>query len=538
MVQFASRMDLLKGSEIRELLKLTAQPDILSFAGGMPAPELFPVEQMMQASEAVLKEHGREALQYSTTEGFPRLREQIAERMLAKNNIHTDKDHILVTSGSQQGLDFSARVFLNPGDVVLLESPSYLGAVNAFKACEPKFIEVPTDDGGMIMDELEKILATTERVKMIYVIPDFQNPTGRTWDLDRRHKFMEIINRYEIPVIEDNPYGELRFEGEYMPALKSLDTKGLVIYLGTFSKILAPGYRLGWVCAEDEILAKYNFMEQAASLQASTIGQMETSKWIDMFDLDAHVNTIRECYRKRRAVMLETLAKELPEPCTFTRPDGGLFAWVVLPEFMDIVNKYEIPVVEDNPYGELRFEGEYMPALKSLDTKGLVIYLGTFSKILAPGYRLGWVCADDAILAKYNFMEQAASLQASTVGQMETSKWIDMFDLDKHVDTIRECYKKRRAVMLETLATELPEPCTFTRPEGGLFAWVVLPEYMDAKELQMKCLAKKVAFVPGGSFFPNGGHENTLRLNYSCMPEDKIIEGITALCQTIRENLK
>ena len=282
---------------------------------------------------------------------------------------------------------------LVPGDVVLLESPSYLGAVNAFKACEPKFIEVPTDDGGMIMEELEKILATTERVKMIYVIPDFQNPTGRTWDLDRRHKFMEIINRYEIPVIEDNPYGELRFEGEYMPALKSLDTKGLVIYLGTFSKILAPGYRLGWVCAEDEILAKYNFMEQAASLQASTIGQMETSKWIDMFDLDAHVNTIRECYRKRRAVMLETLAKELPEPCTFTRPDGGLFAWVVL------------------------------------------------------------------------------------------------------------------------------------------------PEYMDAKDLQMKCLAKKVAFVPGGSFFPNGGHENTLRLNYSCMPEEKIVQGITALCQTIRENL-
>ena len=283
---------------------------------------------------------------------------------------------------------------LVPGDVVLLESPSYLGAVNAFKACEPKFIEVPTDDGGMIMDELEKILATTERVKMIYVIPDFQNPTGRTWDLDRRHKFMEIVNRYEIPVIEDNPYGELRFEGEYMPALKSLDTKGLVIYLGTFSKILAPGYRLGWVCADDAILAKYNFMEQAASLQASTIGQMETSKWIDMFDLDAHVNTIRECYRKRRAVMLETLAKELPEPCTFTRPDGGLFAWVVL------------------------------------------------------------------------------------------------------------------------------------------------PEYMDAKDLQMKCLEKKVAFVPGGSFFPNGGHDNTLRLNYSCMPEDKIVKGITALCQTIRENLR
>ena len=397
MVQFASRMDLLKGSAIRELLKLAGRPEVMSFAGGMPAPELFPVEQVMEASMAVLKESGRVALQYSSTEGFPRLRQQIADRMLAKNNIKTDADHILITSGSQQGLDFSARVFLNPGDVVLLESPSYLGAVNAFKAAEPTFIEVPTDDGGMIMEELEKILATTEKVKMIYVIPDFQNPTGRTWDLDRRHKFMEIINRYEIPVVEDNPYGELRFEGEYMPALKSLDTKGLVVYLGTFSKILAPGYRLGWVCAEDEILAKYNFMEQAASLQASTIGQMETAKWIDMFDLDAHVNKIREVYRKRRDVMMETLHRELPEGCACTDPVGGLFTWVVLPE-------------------------------------------------------------------SFNSEEKM-------------------------------------------------------------------------KDLQMKCLEKNVAFVAGGSFFPNGGHENTLRLNYSCMPEDKIVKGITILCETIKENM-
>jgi len=397
MVQFSTRMSQLKGSAIRELLKLATQPDVISFAGGMPAPELFPVEQVMEASMAVLKEQGRAALQYSSTEGYPRLRQQIADRMLAKNNIKTDADHILVTAGSQQGLDFSARVFLNPGDVVLLESPSYLGAVNAFKAAEPTFIEVPTDDGGMIMEELEKILATTENVKMIYVIPDFQNPTGRTWDLDRRHKFMEIVNRYEIPVVEDNPYGELRFEGESMPALKSLDTKGLVIYLGTFSKILAPGYRIGWVCAEDEILAKYNFMEQAASLQASTIGQMETSKWIDMFDLDAHVAKIREVYLKRRDVMLETLKNNLPEGCVCTNPVGGLFTWVVLPE-------------------------------------------------------------------SFNSEEKM-------------------------------------------------------------------------KELQMKCLEKNVAFVAGGSFFPNGGHENTLRLNYSCMPEEKIVKGITALCETIKENM-
>ena len=394
MVQYASRMNQLKGSEIRELLKLTARPDIISFAGGLPAPELFPVEEMKAAAVAVMEESGRQALQYSTTEGFPRLREQIAQRMLEKNKIKTDPDHILVTSGSQQGLDYSARVFLDEGDIVLMESPSYLGAINAFKCCEPKFMEVPTDEGGMIMEELDKILATTERVKMIYVIPDFQNPTGRTWSLERRLKFMEIINKYEIPVIEDNPYGELRFEGEFLPALKSLDTKGLVIFLGTFSKILAPGYRLGWVCADSEILAKYNFMAQAAALQASTISQMECAKWIDMFDLDAHVAKIREVYGRRRTVMVETMERELPDCCKFTRPDGGLFTWIEL------------------------------------------------------------------------------------------------------------------------------------------------PEYMDAKELQLKCLDKKVAFVPGGSFFPNGGHNNTLRLNYSCMPEEKIIQGITALGQAIKENLR
>ena len=173
-------------------------------------------------------------------------------------------------------------------------------AAYAFKACEPKFIDIPTDDNGMIMEELEKVLASTENIKMIYVIPDFQNPSGRTWTMERRQKFMEIINKYEVPVIEDNPYGELRFEGQSLPSLKSMDTKGLVIFLGTFSKILAPGYRLGWVCAESEILGKYNFMKQAADLQASSIGQMETAKFLDLYNLDDHVEKIKAVYVKRR----------------------------------------------------------------------------------------------------------------------------------------------------------------------------------------------------------------------------------------------
>lgn len=394
MIRFASRMELLKGSAIRELLALTAKPEIISFAGGMPAPELFPVEQMEKAANAVMEEMGQAAMQYSSTEGYVPLRQQIVDRMAAKNNIHTKVDNILVTSGSQQGLDYSGRVFLDKDDIVLIESPSYLGALNAFKTCEPRFIEVPTDDGGMIMEELEKILEKEDRVKMIYVIPDFQNPSSRTWSLERRQKFMEIINKYEIPVIEDNPYGELRFEGEAQPALKSLDTKGLVVYLGTFSKILAPGYRLGWVCADGEILDKYNFMAQAAALQASTISQMETAKWIEMYDLDAHVAKLVEVYGKRRDLMYNTMKEEFP------------------------------------------------PEVK------------------------------------------------------------------------------------------------FAKPTGGLFLWVELPEYMDAAVLAKEALKENVAYVPGEGFYPDGNTKNTFRMNYSNMPDDKIVEGVKRLAKVIKANMK
>ena len=394
MIKFAQRMSLLTGSEIRELLKLTARPEVISFAGGMPAMELFPVAEMKAAADKVLDSNGQAAMQYSSTEGFPRLREQIAERMGAKQGIKTDADHILVTSGSQVGLDFSARVFVDKGDTILLEAPSYVGAVNAFKACEPKFVSIPTDDDGMIISELKKALETEKNIKMIYVIPDYQNPSGKQWSLERRKEFMALVNEFEIPVIEDNPYGELRFEGESLPSLKALDTKGLVVYLGTFSKVLAPGYRLGWVCADDEILEQYNHMAQAANLQASTISQMETAQFLDDNDLDEHI------------------AKLLP------------------------------------------------------------------------------------------------------------------------------VYDKRRKCMLDTLEANLPEGCSYTRTKGGLFTWVVLPEFINAKDFQMKTIEKNVAFVPGGGFYPNGGMDNTLRLNYSAMPEDRIEKGIKILCECIKEEIE
>lgn len=386
-------MDQLKGSAIRELLALASKPEIISFAGGLPAPELFPVEEMAKASAAVMEEMGQTALQYSSTDGFAHFRQIIVDRMKAKNNIDTTIDNIIVTSGSQQGLDFSGRIFLDKDDIVLLESPSYLGAINAFKANEPKFIEVPTDEGGMIMEELEKILEENDRVKMIYVIPDFQNPSSRTWSLERREKFMEIINKFEIPVIEDNPYGELRFEGEAMPSLKSMDTKGLVVFLGTFSKILAPGYRLGWICADGEIYEKYNFMAQAASLQATTIGQLETAKFIEMYDLDAHVQKIIEVYGKRRDLMYNTMLEEFP--------------------------------------AEVKF----------------------------------------------------------------------------------------------------------AKPTGGLFMWVELPEHMDAAELAKECLKENVAYVPGEGFYPDGQTKNTFRMNYSMMPEDKIVEGIKRIAKVLKANI-
>lgn len=393
-IRYADRMGNLKASEIRELLKFAADPSIISFGGGMPAPELFPVEEMKKVAVDVLEESGKVALQYATTEGNPRLREQIAERMKRKYKTQVEASDVLITSGSQQGLDFAGKIFLNEGDLVLCESPTYLGAINAFKAYQPGFIEVATDKDGMIIEELEKaIKENLDRVKMIYVIPDFQNPSGKTWSMERRKGFMEVVNKYEIPVVEDNPYGELRFEGEFLPSLKSLDEKGLVIFLGTFSKIFAPGLRLGWVAADADILQKFNFVKQGSDLQSSSISQLDAAKFIDTYDLDAHVEKIKAVYKKRRDVMMDVLEKEFPEGVSWTHP------------------------------------------------------------------------------------------------------------------------------------------------EGGLFTWLVLPEEVNARELLKVCLEEKVAFVPGGAFFPNGGNENTLRLNYSNMSEEKIEIGMKRLAVAIKKFL-
>ncbi len=330
--KFADRMNGMQASEIRELLKLTAQPDIISFAGGLPAPELFPVEEIAQVSHDLVLKEGRQLLQYATTEGRPTLRAKIAKRMADKYHTEVDPDDILIYTGSQQCLDFCGKLFLNPGDVVLCESPSYLGALNAFNAYQPKFKEVPTDENGLIPEELDKILATTENCKFIYVIPDFQNPTGRTWPLERRKAFMEVVNKYNLPVVEDNPYGELRYEGEILPSLKSMDTKGLVMFLGTFSKIFCPGLRLGWIAAEHGLLQNFVKIKQSADLHTSNFDQGVADAYMDQYDLDAHVKDIVALYKHRRDLILKTMEEELPAGTTWTHPQGGLFLWITFAE--------------------------------------------------------------------------------------------------------------------------------------------------------------------------------------------------------------
>ncbi|MEN9444835.1 MAG: hypothetical protein RIS47_1725 [Bacteroidota bacterium] len=389
--KYAKRISYLKASEIREILKVTERAEVISFAGGLPAPELFPIDEIKEVNRIVLEESGQVALQYTTTEGYAPLRAWIAKRMNSRLGTSFDADNILITHGSQQALDLSGKVFLDEGDLVLCESPTYLAAISAFKAYGCNFIEVPTDDEGMIIEKLEEILKNNVNTKLLYVIPEFQNPTGRTWNYQRREQLAEIAKKYNLVVIEDNPYGELRFEGESLPSIKSFDRDGNVLCTGSFSKIFCPGYRIGWIAGDKDIIRKYVLVKQGVDLQCNTIAQMEISKYLELFDIDLHI-----------------------------------------------------------------------------------------AKIIAT-------------------------------------------------------YKLRRDLAISTMERTFPQGITFTRPKGGLFCWVELPAHINARDVLVKSLERNVAFVPGGSFFPNGGHENTFRINFSNMPAPRIIEGLERLSIVLSE---
>ena len=396
--RYAQRTQRMGSSVIRELLKYTEQPDVISFAGGLPAPDVFPVDEFADACQRVLRDLGAQALQYGTTEGYIPLREMIA-RHSARYGIDITPDNILITSGSQQALDLLGKIFINRGDRILVEAPTYLGALQAWNAYGAEYVSVPMDEDGMMADALEEALRTGP--KFIYVLPNFQNPTGVTLSLERRHKLIELADRYGVPIIEDDPYGQLRYEGDHLPSVVVLD-------------------------------------------------------------------------------------------------------------------------------------GQYRDNCQNV-YHGNVIYLSTFSKILAPGVRLAWVIAPPEVIRKLVLAKQGADLHTSTFNQMVAYEVSHGGFLDRHIHLIRRIYKERRDVMLAAMDAYFPPGVDWTQPKGGLFLWGILPETINTNELIKVAVERKVAFVPGTPFYPNGGGKNTMRLNFSNASSENILEGIARLSRVIQE---
>jgi len=395
--RYARRTEQIRSSAIREILKLTQAPDVISFAGGLPAPESFPIEAIRDAADHVLTEIGAKALQYYPTEGYSQLREMICD-LIAEQGVQLSLENVLITSGSQQALDLLGKVFINRGDHILVESPSYLGALQAFNAYGVEYISVPFDDEGMRADALAEALRSGP--KFIYLIPNFQNPTGITMSLKRRKEIIELAERFGVPIIEDDPYGKLRYEGEHIPSLLALDSQ----------------------------------------------------------------------YRN-----------------------------------------------------------------ESKSYNGNVIYLSTFSKTLAPGLRMAWITAPAEVIRKFVIGKQGADLHSPTFNQFLTYEAAKDGALNKYIERTRQIYGERRLVMLEALEASFPEEVRWTRPEGGMFLWVTLPEGMNAREILGKAIERKVAFVPGEYFHPNGGGENTMRLNFSNASPENIRQGIARLGDVLKD---
>lgn len=336
---FSERTMLMKASEIRELLKVTQLPDIISFAGGLPGPEAFPKEQISEICTDVLQKDGANALQYGTTEGVTKLRELVAARM-KKKGIACELKNVIITEGSQQGLDLVSKVFIDPKNVVIVEAPSYLGGISAFNTFQAKIESIPLDDNGMQVDLLAEKMRNIHRhggnPKFIYALPTFHNPAGVTMSELRRKQLLDLAANYDILILEDDPYSDLRYEGTDIKPIKAFDKEGRVIYLGTFSKILSPGMRLGWTIASDEILQKIIFAKQALDLCTSPFTQYIAAEFLERGYLEEHIEKIKKLYGVKKNIMLKAIEKYFPkEGVKWTKPQGGLFTWVTLPESID-----------------------------------------------------------------------------------------------------------------------------------------------------------------------------------------------------------
>ncbi len=328
--RFAARTARMRVSTIREMLKVTQQPDVISFGGGLPAPELFPTEAIADCTREVMRDVGSLALQYSVTDGIAELRAWVAERLTRHIGARFDADEIIVVNGSQQGLDLIAKILVDPGDHIVLENPSYLGAIQAFDAYQARYLTAETDEFGMIPESLEEVLAHAQPLpKFVYLIPNFQNPTGRTLAAGRRETIVRICEHYGVPIVEDDPYGELRFSGTHLPSLASYSREGTIVYSGTGSKIMAPGMRIAWMATHDaEVREKLILAKQGADLQSGTLAQYVFTQYVSKRQaFERHVATIVQVYGERRDVMYEALREHMPSTVQFNNPEGGMFMW-------------------------------------------------------------------------------------------------------------------------------------------------------------------------------------------------------------------
>lgn len=336
---YAKRLSRMTTSAIREILKVAQAPDIISMAGGWPDAALFPVEQIAEICDAVLHEMPRESLQYGLTDGLPALRQALADYMTAQG-IPAKMEHIIILSGSQQALDLAGRILLDEGDAVLVERPTFLGALQSFNCYGPRYVTVPVDEAGADPQAIERAIRR-ERPKFMYLLPTFQNPTGVTMSLERRQRVVEVAAHYGVPILEDDPYGQLRFAGEALPPLAALDrARGQenVLYLSTFSKTLAPGLRLAWAVCPPEVAGQFVMAKQGADLHSNTLAQTIALEFLRRGWLPAQVQRIRETYLARRNAMCEAIAEFFPKEVRYTQPEGGLFLWITLPEGMSAVS--------------------------------------------------------------------------------------------------------------------------------------------------------------------------------------------------------
>ncbi|MBQ5316603.1 MAG: PLP-dependent aminotransferase family protein [Oscillospiraceae bacterium] len=334
--KFSDKVLSLKPSAIREILKMTSDPNIISFAAGNPAPDAFPVDEIKKITSDILNENPIAALQYSVTEGYAPLREAVKLRLADKGVFDPERDDVVITSGGQQASELSCKSFLNEGDTLAAESPSFVGCLNAFRSYNVDLTGIEMDDEGIDAALLEKA-AKEKKIKLLYVIPNFQNPSGRCMSWERRKAVYELACRYDFIILEDDPYGELRFAGEDIPAIKTLDKEGRVIYAGSFSKVISPGMRVGFVCAAPEIISKIVVCKQVSDVHSNILAQMICHRLITQYDFDSHIARLRGIYRRKYGIMAQGIKDNFSDKVTVTEPQGGLFVWATLPEGTDMI---------------------------------------------------------------------------------------------------------------------------------------------------------------------------------------------------------